>query len=105
MKNIMEYGFNRQPHTPDSGGAVQRGVFTDGAGTYLGLTFTRFKGASDITFQVEVSSDLQTWNAGSPFTTFQSRVDQGATELISWRDNTAIAGAAKRFIRLNLIGP
>ena len=105
LKNIMEYSFNRQPHTPDSAGTVQGGIVTDGGGTYLALTFTRFKGASDIAFQVEVSNDLQTWNSGSPFTTFQNRVDQGATELITWRDNTAVAGAANRFIRLKFIVP
>ena len=105
LTNMMEYGFYRQPHTNDSGGAVQGGIYSDGSGKYLKIAFTRFKAASDITCQVEVSYDLQTWNFGPPFTSFLSRVDQGATELITWRDNTAIAGSDKRFIRLKLIGP
>ncbi len=105
LTNMMEYALYRQPHTGDSAASVQGGIYSDGSGKYLKTTFTRFKGASDIICQVEVSNDLKTWNFGPPSTTVLSRIDQGSTELVTWRDNTAITAATKRFIRLKLIGP
>ncbi len=105
LTNLMEYSLNRQPHFSDAGGVGQVGIVTIGSSQYLGITFTRSKGASDITYQVEVSGDLTTWKSGAQFTAFQNRIDQGATELITWSDNTTLAGATKRFIRLKLLGP
>ncbi len=103
--NLTEYSLNRQPHAADSGGAIQVETVTISRNKFISLTFTRSKGASDINYQVEVSGDLKTWNSGAAATTFYSRTDQGATELIRWRDNTPMSSSSSRFIRLKLAGP
>ncbi len=59
LANLLKYGLGLDPHQ-----AVTAGLPTTSLsnGTYLSLTFTRLKSATDITYHVEVSGDLKAWN-------------------------------------------
>ena len=71
------------------------------------VTYTKPVNASDLTYTVEVSSDLVTWLSGSNNTATISTTSNpdGITQTVVVRDDTPIDGTSKRFIRLNVTGP
>ena len=78
------------------------GTQTAGGKTYLTLTFAKIRALTDITYTVQVSGDLQTWNSGSSYTL---RMDDGTTDQAVYRDLTAIQDSSRRFIRLMVTRP
>jgi hypothetical protein len=113
--NIIEYAFNTDPLAGDS--AVSAGallVRTNGQ-THVAVQFPVVSAASDITYRVEASGDLQTWLPGCTYsgtnrvtatahTTEFSRTGAGLESLIV-RDNTPVASAPQRFLRLQIAKP
>ena len=93
----MEYALNLNPRTNSSGQGPSASLSAD----KLALTFKRWKSPIDITYVVEVSNDLITWNevtevVGTP-------TDNGDdTETVTIRDNHLPAAIDKRFIRLKV---
>ncbi|HVV71365.1 MAG TPA: hypothetical protein VHI52_07685, partial [Verrucomicrobiae bacterium] len=75
-------------------------VQTSGGQQYLTLTVNRAARAPDVTYVVEVSSDLKTWVSGAPNTVTLSDTD---TQLVV-RDGTPI-GLSGRAIRLAVTSP
>ena len=74
-----------------------------GVDQFLAVTYSRPTSTSDVTYVVEVSSDLQTWNSGA--TTVVSDFTQGATQTVTTRDNAAQSTNRQRFIRVRLTRP
>jgi hypothetical protein len=81
-------------------------------GGYLQVTFNHPFSVTDITYQVEVSSDLVTWLPGSKYsptgdipsnanTTQLSRTPAGLQEVIVVRDNV-LFGGGPRYIRVRV---
>ncbi|HEY0257745.1 MAG TPA: hypothetical protein VGC39_09910, partial [Candidatus Methylacidiphilales bacterium] len=74
--------------------------------SYLALTYTQLNTDPQLTYTVQVTSDLtqQTdqWHSGVPYTTVVSQQVNGNTTQVTVRDNTPISGASKRFIRVNV---
>lgn len=68
---------------------------------YLALTVNRTAQATDVTYTVQVSSNLQSWVSGSAYTVVITNLP---TQLIV-RDNTPVGGATSRFIRLQVSDP
>ena len=102
LSNLQEYAFNLDPRTPDRVGKPSGGV-ADG---YLILTYRQAKAAADVTFTVEVSGDLATWQSGPASTTQVSAVDLDAnTRQVTVRDNVPTGSAAQRFMRLKVSAP
>ena len=108
--NLLEYATGTEPLDATSAAPPQLL-----AGSYLTLAFTRIPAATDLAYTVQVSADLQTWLDGSDYastgrtapsahTTEVSRNDANP-ETVIVRDNTAISGAAHRFIRLRVTRP
>lgn len=63
--NLLEYALDRDPRSFDSNWQPSV-LLNDGL---LHMTVTKNPAASDLGYHVEVSSDLQTWNSGTTFTT------------------------------------
>ena len=84
MSNLQAYAFGLDPWTPptaaNGGQPVVR--FQNG---HLTITFVELRFATDLTYVVEVSSDLVHWTAGSPYTTVTS-----ATPLDSVREQVVV---------------
>ena len=57
IPNLMEYAFGLDPHDYSDEGAP----LVQLEGGFLSITYTRLIGASDLTYQVEWSSDLKEW--------------------------------------------
>ncbi len=100
--NLLEYALGLDPRTPGRAGLPMVSRTTVGSSSYLTLTYTKVKADTDLTYVVEVSGDLQTWNSGSAYTTDVSTVDQGTTQQVTTRDRTPVTAGARRFMRLRV---
>src|SRR5262249_12676185 len=92
-------------------------IDTNSGTNYLALTFQRATNATDCTFTVMVVDDLlNQWFVGSTYsgasissnttnTTEISRVLSNNVEIITVRDNTPMAAAPKRFMRVVVTSP
>ncbi|MCX6969657.1 MAG: alpha-L-arabinofuranosidase [Verrucomicrobia bacterium] len=102
IPNLMEYALGLEAKTCSVAGLPVAGTQTDGGRTYLTLTFAKIRSLADITYTVQVSGDLQTWNSGP---SYAARTDDGSTDQAVYRDLTAIQDHPRRFIRLMVTRP
>ncbi len=98
ISNLLSYAFNLNPMDPNPAGlpAVQE------LNGYLTITYFHRIAPSDITYTVEVSPDLSTWNSGAGFTTTlaPSPIDL-VTEYAHVRDDRPVADGM-RFMRVKI---
>jgi phosphatidylinositol-3-phosphatase len=107
--NLLEYAFGSDPHSARSKPSIQ--IVPDA--NHLKISFDRSLAATDLTYTVQVSSDLATWSDGSSYsasanvptntnTTESSRISDGAVEHIVVTDNSPFSASATRFMRLRI---
>ena len=71
---------------------------------YLQITYPRWKDAGDLTYVVEVSSDLKYWYSGAGYTQSVSVTGIDATrEQVIERDLIPTSSASRRFIRVKIM--
>jgi len=99
IANLVEYALGLDPN---AAGSLAGKVEVDDATGHLRMTVTKDAAATDVTCTVEVSGDLVVW--GSAEGTDVVTEENTATRLVV-RDNTAIADADRRFIRLRVVNP
>ncbi|EDY20058.1 Alpha-L-arabinofuranosidase-like protein [Chthoniobacter flavus Ellin428] len=102
VTNLVKYALGLDPKTPSATGVPALSNTALSGKKYLTLTFTQWRSLTDITYQAEVSSDLETWQSGSPYTV---RVDNGSTDTAVYRDATAIGDVPRHYIRLSVVRP
>jgi hypothetical protein len=102
VPNLLAYALGLTPATASASALPVTGQQTVGGKIYLTLTFTRPLTIGDITYNVEVSGDLQTWNSGSAYAI---RTDDGTTNQAVFRDVTAIGDTPRHFLRLQITQP
>lgn len=78
IPNLVEYALNLDPNVASIAELPVVGI-NNGA---LTLSYTHLKSATDITYLVEVTTDLVTWHSGSGYTSVLQVTDHGATETI-----------------------
>ena len=100
--NLIKYALGLNPNKPAASGMPVLGQVALNGKTYLTLTFTEQPALTDITYTVQVSSDLQNWQSGSLYTV---RTDNGTTNTAVFRDLTAIGDAPRHFMRLSVTRP
>jgi subtilisin family serine protease/methionine-rich copper-binding protein CopC len=101
MVNLLERALGSDPNSRSSADLpVSSREIVDGD-EFLALTIQKSPDATDVTFIVEVSADLATWNSGSGHTT----IIENTSTMLKVRDNTPMRSAAKRFIRLRVTSP
>lgn len=115
LSNVHEYAFNTDPLAADSTRVVTASVVATNGERYLAVTFPLVTAASDITYRVGVSADLQAWLPGCSYsgtnrltaaehTTEHTRTGAGL-ETITVRDNVPLSAAAQRFLRFQITRP
>ena len=101
LNTVLEYGFGRHPRSHDAGGSYRASIVTDGGADYLAMTFRRQKSTLDLSYLVEVSSDLSNWTTIS--TVVGIPVDNGdETETVTIRDNVEARSDTPRFGRITV---
>ena len=101
--NLLDYAFNLNPNLHNNQSALPQ---ISVSGGYLSLTYTRNSTASDLTYTVEVSSDLLAWKSGIGYTSPPLILsDNGVTQQIQVSDLTSSTIENKRFIRLRVTDP
>ncbi len=102
VPNLIKYALGLDPYTPAAGSQLPSGsILPDSGQSYLTLTVNTVAQASDVTYAVEVSGDLQSWTSGPPFTVTLTNIP---TQIIV-RDNIPAGGALMRFIHLRISDP
>jgi len=113
--NVEEYAFNTDPLTANASLIVSALLVLTNGAQFLAMTFPLVTAASDITYRIEASTDLQTWLPGCTYsgtnrvtatahTTEFARTGAGL-ETIIVRDNTPVGAMPQRFLRLRVTQP
>lgn len=98
LPNLVKYALGLAADITATPAQLPGGSLT---GNYLTLTVPRRLRRTDITYTVEVSSDLQTWNSGPGHTV----VVQDTDTQLAVRDAVPSTSNSKRFIRLAVQAP
>jgi alpha-tubulin suppressor-like RCC1 family protein len=97
---LLAYAFSVNPSAPDRSQLPLMDVQTG----YLQISYPRWKDAADITYVVEVSSDLKNWYSGNTYTQ-QVGVNpiDSTREQVTVRDLIPTSNVPRRFIRVRII--
>lgn len=102
VSNLLKYAFSSDPMVADRSALPQTAI-ENGA---LTLTYTVNKIATDLTYTVEVSSDMVTWNSGTAYTTLPEVVTDGTDfQTVEVADLVPVSSVKSRFIRLRVATP
>jgi len=102
VPNLLKYALGLPPKAPATSGLPTLASTISSGHSYLTLSFTDLPSLTDITYTVQVSSDLLTWQSGS---SYAIRTDNGTTNTATYRDLTAIGTVPRHFLRLNVTRP
>jgi putative Ig domain-containing protein len=107
IPNLLKYALNLNPFIVGESGLPVASIATTGSGNYLTLTYTRVLSATDITYTVQVSTDLQNWNSGPGFTDppVATGTSNGVTQLYNVQAAQPEGTEPEQFIRLQVTGP
>ncbi len=105
LADLAEYAFGSSPVIPSPAAVPSLSVVPSGPDQFLAISFTKPNAVTDLTYVVEVSADLQTWDSGAAFTTLVSDVVQGASHRLTIRDNAPQSANPQRFIRVRVSRP
>jgi len=107
VANLLKYVFDIQPSAPmsaaDRAALPTVGTTPIGETPYLTLTYRQYQYlSSDVTINVQTSSDLQTWTTVTPDINQQTALADGD---ITTEVGVNMTGVTKKFIRLNVTSP
>jgi hypothetical protein len=103
VPNLLKYALGLNARTTATAASVpQVGRILSSGKDYMTLNFTDLSALSDISYSVQVSSDLKTWISGPASAV---RLDDGTTSTATYRDLTAIQDASRHFLRLSITRP
>jgi hypothetical protein len=107
VTNLMKYALDLTPFVPTTTGLPTVGMTNVSGSNYLTLIYTQVIADTDISYTVQVSGDLKTWNSGSSYTsTVSTTINSNGTETVVVQDLTPIStSATKRFIQLEVTLP
>ena len=100
LVNLEEYALGLDPKTPDANGRPSPLIWTNGS---LALVHKRIVSATDISYIVEVSNNLTTWNTGPGFTSVVQIIGNSLEE--SWTVVSLLAPdtGQRQFMRLKIV--
>jgi len=109
VPNLLEYAFNSNPVQSGANPSPQISVVQDESGNpYLAITYTQINTDPNITYTVQVTSDLtqqaDQWHSGPTYTTVVSQQlssDHNTTQ-VTVRDNVLMSSVSRRFIRVQV---
>ena len=107
IPNLLKYALGINPWTNGVSGLPVETLAITGSGNYPTLIYTRPLSASDITYTVQVSTGLNTWNSGPGYTMTTGTTDnQDETESVTVQSVLPVSGTNPNlFMRLQVTGP
>ncbi len=106
LPNLAEYAFGAAPFAPSAEVRPTASIVTVSSQRYAAISYRRARGLTDVTYAVEVSSDLQNWSSGTGTSTLISDTPDGDTNLVVVRDNTPLgSGVLRRSLRVRVTQP
>jgi len=100
MPYLTAYAFGMNPNAPDRS-RLPSAICQNG---FLQISYLRYTDASDLTYVVEVSSDLHQWNSGPGYTQQVSVIPIDASrQQVVESDLVPIQNARLRFIRVRVV--
>ena len=103
VANVVKYALGIAPKQAGVAGLPTVSLGSVGGTTYLFFTYTVNPLATGSSVSVQVSSDLQSWSAGSVYTTEVSRTNQAnGTQTVVTRSNAAVGSGARQCLRLSV---
>ena len=103
LSNLMAYAVGADLTPTPAEALPVLSIVNDAGVDYPALTFRSRLGANDISFTVEVSDDLLTWQSGSAVTEIVPRQDNGdGTETITVRSMQSVTSGAVQSLRLRV---
>ena len=96
----MEYALNTNPRVFEMAPDVPTVAEVNGK---LAITFERWIKAPDVTYVVEMSSDLEKW---TEVTTIENVLNHGdGTQTVTISDDAPLSGLSRRFVRIGISQP
>lgn len=105
LSNLQEFAFGSAPWMPSAEAAPSVGTQNVSGSDYLTISYNRVAGLSGVTYLVEASSDLQTWQSGAGVTALVSETPQAELVRVVVRDQTPVSGANRRYLRVRVSVP
>jgi surface-anchored protein len=103
VPNLSEYAFGTNPNQAGATNLPTYLTVTVSGTNYGALRYTRSKAATDVILTPEMApAPSGPW---TPMTNLVSTVDQGSTELITYRDPNPVATSTNRFGRVRVTLP
>ena len=105
ISNLIKYALHLNPFVNGVSGLPTESIVTLSGTIYPALAYTKVIAATDLTYTVQVSSDLQTWNSGASYTATVSATNNpdGVTQSVTIRSLASISeGSPQQFIRLQI---
>lgn len=102
IPTLIEFALGLNPNLADPAGLPGVAVVNDTGADYLSITFRRRTKAIDLTYLIEASSDLVTWEEVTTVVGAPVDNDDG-TESVTVRDSVNFVGSTRRFLRLRVV--
>jgi uncharacterized delta-60 repeat protein len=105
--NLLEYAMGTSPTNASSVPRVTGGFWpVPGSPQYFTLSYRQNLAATDVSFVVQVSSNLVTWLEGPAYTTLVDVVNNGdGTQTVRQRSNVPVGSVSPQFLRLKITSP
>lgn len=103
LTNLEEFAFGGAPWIPSPEALPVAGTMTVSGTPYATISYNRATGRTGLTFVIEVSSDLQSWQSGVGQTVLVSETPQAELTRVVVRDLTP--GTGKRALRVRVTMP
>ena len=99
---FAEYAIGTDPSVPDQA-TLSGAVISLGNDGHLAVTYQQSLTATDVTFTIQESTDLQNWSTvPSPILVNEITAPSGLTQEVTQRLAAPLAGSPRRFIRVHM---
>lgn len=108
VSNLLKYAWGADPRTPATDKLPGETLVTNGVDSSLQFTYRRLRLASDLTYEVGLSTDLQSWNySGASLEQVGVPVvnADGLTENVTVLVMGSMLESSQLFMRLRVTGP
>ena len=101
--NFAEYAMGTRPRSSDSGVLPRPMTVRFGAEDFLAIKFQKSLLATDVTFEIQTSTDLANWKTSDAFT-MVSEISNGddETAVAIWRSTAPITSSQIQYLRVRI---